>query len=144
MQHIIKTSNLPLTASGDAEAITICLSQSNFYVIISWVYYTLSYQLTDSTGNDIWISDEWCAALSGSDELCLHVLDWQEHSLIWLLPGQAVTCSICNSPGLLWRLSIGSPNVFCADEAASSSVCGWPTAASFNWAVPYLVALWRK
>jgi len=81
-------------------------------------------ELTGSTYYDYWIRDELGFGAGGWVRMRLSACGLREPSIIWLLPGQEVTCGICNFPGTLSRVSIGSPNVVGAHDAASSTIWG--------------------
>ena len=67
-----------------------------------------------------------------------------EPSLIWLLPGRDVPCSMCDILRTMSRHSVSSPNIVGTGAAASSAVCGWTTAGTLNSDLLYFLSVSRK
>jgi len=135
----------PSNSSGYTGTITMSWSKSNFYMVISLGSYTQRWMLTGSTGFDFIMIDKTGDASDERDGMCLCVCGYWEPSLIWQLPGRDVTCSIWDFLATLSGVSIGSPNVVAADDAASSSICSWQTAGTFGSVIWYLLSLsWKQ
>jgi len=139
--YIATNANLHIHSSGDAGAVTMSLSESDFYMVISFGRDMQGLKLTGSTCLDCWIFDQSGIGAGGRDGTHLCVCGFCEPSLIWLLPGREVTCSICNFPGTLSRVCRGSLNVVSRDDALSSTIWGRTTATTFNSVVPYFLFL---
>jgi len=143
-RYIVTNVNLPIHSSGDAGAVTISWSESAFYMVISFRCNLQWLTFTDSGCFDFWMVDEAGAEGGGRDGMHSCVWCFHEHSLIWLVRGREVRCGICDFPGTLSRVSIGSPTVVSAEEAASSAVWGWTTAWTLNAVIPCFLSLSRN
>jgi len=95
--------------------------ESDFYMVNRFGLDMQGLKVTGSTCIDFWMCDESGFGAGGRDGLRSFVWGFYKPSLIWLLCGWEVACGMCNFPGTLSGVSIGSPNVVRADEAASSS-----------------------
>jgi len=88
--------------------------------------------ITGSTGFAVWIGDESGSAIGRRHAMPLFYCAFSAPSLMWLLPGREVPCSICNIPGMLTSVSITAPNDVGASQAAISTFRGLKTAGTHN------------
>jgi len=138
LRYDIKNTNLPVNTSDDAGVATVCLSESNGYIVISWGGYQQGYELRSSTGFPCWRGAELGSTAGTRLGIFLFYCGFSEPSLLWQLPGHKVHCGICNIPGTISRHSMSSPNVLSAGATALSSVCGFTTSGTLTSDLPYL------
>jgi len=139
MRYSVKNTNLPVYPSGDAAAVTISFSDFDIYTVITISRYTRGWRLTGSTGCDSLNIHEWGAVSGRGDGIPVPVWGLRKPSFIWLLPGQDVTGGICNFPGTLLKVSIGSPNIAGSDEASVSNGSSFGAGRFYRstWQQPY-------
>jgi len=119
--YIVRNANLPIHSSGDARAVTMSSSESDFCMVISLARDRQWLKLKGSKSCDFWIGDKLGIGAGPWDGMRASVCGSHKPSLIWLLPGQEVTCGICNVSWTLSRVSIGSPNFVGTGDAAWSA-----------------------
>jgi len=93
-----KNSYLVFDFSGDAGAVTISLSESEFYMVIRFEPYILWSKLTGWAGVAITLCNQLGTASGMRDTMILSAWRISEPSLIWLLPCGDVTRGIWDCP----------------------------------------------
>jgi len=142
--YIVPNANLHIHSSGDAGAVTMSLLESDFYMVISLGCDMQGLKLSRLSCCDCWIGDQSGIRAGGRDRMRSCVHSFCEPSLIWLLPGPEVSWGVCNFPGTISRVSVGTPNVVGTDDAALSAIWSLTTDGTFNSVVPYYLFLFQK
>ena len=144
LRYVIKNTYLAIYSSGDAGAVILSSSESDFYMVNCLGRYMLGEILAGCTGFTFSICDKSGMASGIRDNKWLSASGWSEPTLICLHPGWDVTCIMCDCPGTISRTCISSPNVVGDGVAAVMSVWGFTTAGTFNSVIPYSISLSQK
>jgi len=142
--YVVKNPYLAIHCAGDAWAITMSSSGSDFYMVVIQRRYTLGWMFTGWSGVAVTSCDESGDPSGLRDTMWLSTWGLSNPSLIWLLPCRDVACGIWDCLGMISRTCISSSNVVCDGVAAVESIWGCTTAGTFSSVVLYSIFLSRK
>jgi len=143
-RYVVTNTNLAVYISGDAGAITMSSSESDFDMVISLGPYMEGKTLMGWTGFAISICDPSGNALGAGGTIWLSAWGSAESSLIWLRAGWDIIRGICDCSGMISWACLSSPNMVVDGVLAVVSVWGFPTAGTWNSVILYFIRLSRN
>jgi len=143
-RYSFKSNYFAIYDSGDARAVTISPSESDFNVVMNMGRYLHGWKHTGPRGFWFLFGDTLGTELGGTDAMPLSDCGFSDPTLIWQVHGWEDPFSICDCPGTITILFIWSPNVVGDGVAAVVSGCGLTTAGILNSAIPYFISLSQK
>jgi len=117
-RYDIKNTNLPIYFSNYAGAVTISLSESDVYMVLSWRDDMYGHKIMGSSGFTFSIDDESGAVAGARPAIPVSDSGFPEPNLIWMIPGRDVPCGICDILGTISSDSLSSPTVVGAGAAS--------------------------
>ena len=143
-RNIINHCNLAMSSPSNAGAITISLSESDFYMVNSLYRYALRSNLPSWTHCIFGIGDELGATSGRWDTMYVCDCSLPEPSVISLLSGRDVPYGIGNFPRMTASVWIKSESFRTAGAATTRFSCGITSAGTLNSVILYVIPLsWK-